>query len=275
MSDSSPPDVLIIASDDSTLERCPEWVDDLPCRVFLVNESVPNDVGVIKINLPGFDEDNDCGVSRPGVDVNLPADVSRRELRTTCRLMIEIVRLRRSLRSADRVGQNLKKAALTDPLTELPNRRDWQETLQRRLAQASQKRLLCLAIVDLDHFKQVNTAHGHAVGDQVLKQVAISLRCWLRDDDFVARLGGDEFGLLFWITSSQFATNVVDRIRESIGRLVLDEFAKDESSLKITASAGYCMATDNISPATFYSSADAAMHSAKRQGRNRSVAHDS
>ena len=271
MADPSPPEILVIVPDDSTVGRCSGWIADLPCRVLLDGEPIPSNVGVIKVDPAGSDKGTDCDDSNLGRDFHLPADVSRREFRTVCRLMIEIVRLRRSLQSANLHGENLKKEALTDPLTELPNRRYWQETLQRHLAQVCQNRPLCLAIVDLDHFKQINTNHGHAAGDRVLKQVSASIRCSLREDDFVARLGGDEFGLLFWSSSPQVAAAIINRVREAIGRLVLDEFIKGEAGLSVTASAGYCITNENISPEAIYSAADAAMHDAKRQGRNRTV----
>lgn len=279
MSD-SPPDILIITADDSTVARCSGWIADLPCRVVLQTDSNPRDpapcnVGVIRIDHTDMSEQSDCGDPGPGADVRLPTDVSRRELRTVCRLLLEIVRLRRSLQSADRLGQRFKKASLTDPLTELANRRDWQAMLESRLDQVSQNRPLCLAVIDLDHFKRVNSSHGHAIGDQVLKRVAAAIGCSLREDDYVARLGGDEFGLLFWAPSPQIATEIVNRVRAAIGRLCVDELLTDEvdeNGGNITASAGFCIATHSISPEELYSNADAAMRKAKRTGRNRTVA---
>jgi len=266
-------------------------------------------VGVVKIG------------GGPGrADVALPNDVTARELRLACRLLAQIVRLRRREKSAAERHRRLTEEALTDPLTGLPNRRAWQDGLEERLALIShvgQSKLaeipagtaplpegvrrashqtnvspasevpavapvagsglprsqrLCVAVLDLDHFKQVNDAHGHAVGDEVLRAAGRAIRESLRQDDFVARLGGDEFGLLLWVPDEPTAASVVDRIRAALPlRLV------QATTRAVTASAGYHLVTSAESPeATFpadtvYGLADAAMHEAKRLGRDRTV----
>ena len=72
---------------------------------------------------------------------------------------------------------------------------------------------LCLAVLDLDQFKEINDTQGHAAGDRVLQAVGQSFRKYLRQDDFVARLGGDEFGLLLWAPGEAEAAAIVDRLK--------------------------------------------------------------
>jgi len=221
---------------------------------------------------------------RPGVvrlgssgnaDVALPADATSRELALACRLLGEIVRLRRKLARGSQLHQQLAVAAMTDPLSGLPNRRAWDKTLVEHLTDAAPKGPRCVAIVDLDHFKRVNDRHGHVVGDAVLRTAGQAIRDGLRQDDFVARLGGDEFGLLLAVPDSAAARSVLDRVRRSLpdrlGRAGLPE---------VTASAGYCLwPTEANSPALpspepVVTAADNALHQAKQQGRDRVVVGD-
>ena len=124
-----------------------------------------------------------------------------RELTLACELLAQIVRLRRRERQAAEIHRELSAQAMSDPLTGLPNRRAWDLALTGALAVAAAEARdqLCLAILDLDHFKHINDLHGHVVGDEVLRASGRAIYDHLRQDDFVARLGGDEFGLLVWV----------------------------------------------------------------------------
>ncbi len=204
-------------------------------------------------------------------DVELPEDVTARELRLVCRLLAEIVRLRRREQSAAELCGRLSQQALTDPLTGLPNRRAWDQELAERLAAADTRRL-CLAVFDLDHFKRINDAHGHGVGDEVLRSAGRAICDSLREDDFVARIGGDEFALLLWMPDESTAAAVVDRVRCGLpSRLA------ETGTHPVAASAGYHLAPPAESshpmpsPDTFYATASAALQEAKRQGRGRTV----
>ncbi len=112
-------------------------------------------------------------------------------------------REQRRLQTAhDRIQELLEaeqRDARTDPLTDLPNRRDFAENLRLEIARCRRDgKPLCLLYLDLDNFKKVNDKHGHAVGDEVLRGVAGVLRSHLRASDMAARLGGDEFAALLW-----------------------------------------------------------------------------
>jgi len=224
---------------------------------------------------------SDLGIVRVGADgpadVNLPADCTPREVCLACGLLAQVVRLRRRERAASKLHQELFAAALTDPLTGLPNRRAWDATVAERLAQAATSPWrLCLAILDLDHFKRVNDVHGHGVGDAVLREAGQTLLDGLRHEDFVARLGGDEFGLLLWVPDEEAAARVIDRVRTALPARVAEA-----AKVSATASAGYAIAPSDMKceclsgtppGAAVFAAADAALCEAKRSGRNRTVA---
>jgi diguanylate cyclase (GGDEF)-like protein len=114
----------------------------------------------------------------------------------------------------------LAYAAQTDELTGLPNRRAWDERAARELARASRSgNPICLALLDLDHFRAYNEAHGHAAGDALLKTCAA--RWWnaVRNVDLLARLGGEEFALLLPNCIAPDAVSALDRLRESTSDL--------------------------------------------------------
>jgi diguanylate cyclase (GGDEF)-like protein len=207
-------------------------------------------------------------------DLRLPADVTGRELRLACRLVAEIVRLRRREVAHSRVHRRLQQEALTDPVTTLPNRRAWDQALhQRAAAAATEPGLLCVAILDLDHFKRINDAHGYATGDQVIRAAGGAISGSLRQQDFVARLGGDEFGLLLDVPSHEAARAIVDRVRTAVPA------ALAQAGLpRLTASAGVHVASEPGAPPlpcpdSLFAAADTALRSAKRQGRDRTVTH--
>jgi len=161
--------------------------------------------------------------------------------------------------------EQLQNHSLTDPLTGLPNRR----MLMRRLA-AAQKRacrnqsLMVLAVLDLDGFKAVNDALGHACGDQRLRLAAGAIQGAIRDIDMAARLGGDEFVVVLEaLRSVREARVILDRIVNAIA----EGCGNDATGHKITASLGATMyPLDFAEPEILLKHADQAMYLAKRGG---------
>ena len=113
--------------------------------------------------------------------------------------------------------ERLRELALTDPLTGLPNRRAWDTELKRELSRARRtEHPLCVALIDLDHFKDYNDSHGHPAADRLLVEVARTWRGQIRDVDLLCRWGGDEFALLLPDCGSDNATDVLRRLVTSL-----------------------------------------------------------
>jgi diguanylate cyclase (GGDEF)-like protein len=199
----------------------------------------------------------------------LSVEATAREIVLACRLLGENVRLRRRALRERRDRQRLQRLADTDPLTGLLNRRAWQRALHARLRDAATTGMVhCLAVFDLDCFKQINDTRGYSAGDQVLMQVANALRQGVRSGDAVARLGGDEFGVLLANITKDAAATVVERLRQRA------KSRAESSDDAVTASAGYvCFSPRReLDEALIVEAADQALRAAKAAGRNRAVA---
>jgi diguanylate cyclase len=157
----------------------------------------------------------------------------------------------------------MEQLASTDPRTGLHNRRALASTIASDLARAGRSgQPYSILFCDLDHFKQLNDRWGHAIGDQMLQQVAATLRQRVRRGDFVARYGGDEFVVLLPDTTLAAACVVAEELRERVGA--------DATSRPITISIGAAAAEPGDEDwAELVAAADAAMYLAKQQGRNR------
>jgi diguanylate cyclase (GGDEF)-like protein len=168
--------------------------------------------------------------------------------------------------------QAAERAARSDPLTGVPNRRGFREALVRTLA-GSAGAPCSLLFVDLDHFKRVNDTWRHAVGDRVLVAVADALVAGVREDDVVARFGGEEFVVLLGHTPAYVAAQLAERLRERVADLVIPLAGGVTVTVSIGVAEVVYLAGE--APETvaerLIDAADAAMYAAKRQGRNRVV----
>jgi diguanylate cyclase (GGDEF)-like protein/PAS domain S-box-containing protein len=171
-------------------------------------------------------------------------------------------------RTADaKYVSRLEREAHYDPLTGLPNRRLLSQRGKRLIAQAlRQDHLLGVALIDLDGFKAVNDALGHAAGDEVLRTVGARLARDLRAGDFVARVGGDEFVLLILEAKSQFSlASVIERVRLHIEQPV----QLHEQLLTMTCSIGVAVHPgDGADLAALLRHADRAMYREKARHRS-------
>jgi diguanylate cyclase (GGDEF)-like protein len=153
----------------------------------------------------------------------------------------------------------LQSTARTDPLTGLPNRRVWDEDLARELARAQRHGgSLCLALLDLDHFKAYNDTYGHQAGDELLALAATAWRPELRTTDTIARYGGEEFAVLLPHSDEAGALSVVERL---LAVVPLDQ----------TASAGVAVWDGSEGSEALVARADAALYEAKGAGRARAL----
>jgi diguanylate cyclase (GGDEF)-like protein len=167
-----------------------------------------------------------------------------------------------------RRSRKLHRMAMTDPLTGIANRRHIEQLARRALDHAGANgEPLCVLVLDVDHFKAVNDAFGHAVGDQVLVRVAQACKQVLRRFDMLGRLGGEEFLVVLPDTSMEVAMQMAERLRRKVESLALGSLAP---GLQITASVGAAQADHEADDLPeLVRRADTAMYRAKDAGRNR------
>ena len=160
----------------------------------------------------------------------------------------------------------LEQIAYRDPLTDLPNRRFFNDDFRRLLAQARRDGVgFALMLIDLDDFKQINDTFGHDAGDALLMELAARLRAAVREVDSIARLGGDEFAVLLPATTGREAVEIVcKRIVEAAAQPVFF----NSHAMRAGASIGVALGlADGEDADALYKSADLALYQAKREGR--------
>ncbi len=155
----------------------------------------------------------------------------------------------------------LKDLAFRDPVTNLGNRRAFDDRLFEQSRASTQGDAGCLLMIDVDEFKQVNDAHGHAEGDRLLRMIGSAIIETLRGHDFAARVGGDEFAVLLPRAGADDARAIGERIRDAVSA---------STDLAVTVSVGVAPLTGDVRGAVL--AADAALYEAKDAGRDRVVA---
>ncbi len=161
----------------------------------------------------------------------------------------------------------LAEQALTDPLTGAMNWRALESAAERETARSCRHGFpLSMIVIDIDHFKQLNDAHGHAAGDLVLKALVRIAKSMLRTQDILARTGGEEFVILLPDTTVQSGTAIAERIRKAVEELVIEYEGK---AIRSEISAGVAQFEAAQGYECLMRRADAAMYKAKEQGRNR------
>jgi diguanylate cyclase (GGDEF)-like protein/PAS domain S-box-containing protein len=194
----------------------------------------------------------------------LAVEVASRVIRqagTTQRLSVtrDITERKRWEQQRAELLAQVEALARTDALTGVANRRVWDEELPRELARAARSgEPLCVALLDLDHFKAYNDRHGHQAGDRLLKETAAAWKSMIRVTDLLARYGGEEFGLLAPSCTREDARSLADRLRAVVpgGATV---------SIGVAAWDGQETAEELVARA------DAALYAAKEAGRDRCV----
>jgi diguanylate cyclase len=156
--------------------------------------------------------------------------------------------------------------ARTDSLTGLSNRRAFDDELKRRLNEWQRKgTAVTLVLLDIDFFKKFNDTHGHQVGDEVLRQVAKTLRREAREMDVPCRYGGEEFAVILPATDVAGACVVAERIRKAVEATVINSVGK---TLQVTCSLGLSQVQTGDDPAKIIRRADDALYKSKKEGRN-------
>lgn len=173
------------------------------------------------------------------------------------------------LANFERTARRMEDLASVDGLTGCVNRSTTDVLLAHALERGRREGSpVAFALLDLDHFKDVNDGHGHRGGDAALRAFAAEVRQRLRASDVVGRMGGEEFGLVLPATDAPGALRLVEQVREAVAQLQL----RDEQGLPIslTVSAGIAVAAPDaqITGDQLFALADAAMYCAKHDGRN-------
>jgi diguanylate cyclase (GGDEF)-like protein len=255
--------VHFLVSDELTSDHVDLVITDRPISddeiLARFQQSARNEIGVISV-----------GFSDEAADVQLPKDCSDTELRLSSELLAQVIQLRRERNTMQQRERELVRLAYSDPLTELPNRRAWDRDVPFRFESAKHDHQpLCLAVLDLDNFKQLNDRLGHQAGDEVLRVAGRKLsEHALPGQDFIARLGGDEFGYVICGLQFDEAVARVERVRVSLAYQSNGPSAKHG-----TASAGMSCFRNSSSTTweALLAAADSALRQAKAGGRDQLV----
>jgi len=168
---------------------------------------------------------------------------------------------------------DLNTTAYTDQLTNIPNRRAFDEAIERlRDDFQSNAEVFSLLFMDIDHFKKFNDTHGHAVGDKVLTFIATILKKGIKGSDMVARYGGEEFVVLLPQTNYQGSVIVAQQLCDKVAKKTLIMGGENKTSLgNISISIGVAVVSASDTVASMIERADKALYQAKEEGRNRVV----
>lgn len=179
-----------------------------------------------------------------------------------------------TIQRANMYAEVLQHATL-DALTGLNNRRQFEVRLKQEVATAKrQNRPLCAIMLDIDFFKKVNDNYGHAVGDEVLKNVSEIIKTQVRESDIPSRYGGEEFAILLPFTKLDEAGSVAQRLRAAVEARHVDlTHVKDAkiSEIQVTISVGVYQFKEGDEAQQLYTKADKALYYAKEHGRNKVI----
>jgi diguanylate cyclase (GGDEF)-like protein len=243
------------------------------CRWLKLNEDTKG-IPIIILSVKGSTEEKVSGLEA-GAEDYLPKPYSEVELNARIYACLRTKALQDELREKNRqleeVLLKVEQLAITDPLTELFNRRRFETALENEFKRTMRygSPNSCL-MIDIDFFKKINDEYGHHIGDVVLKETAQVVKSCIRDIDVVARWGGEEFIVLLPETKKEEALGVASRILK-----VIADHSFSQITRKITVSIGLAGVPDtSIDTAEkLIQSADLAMYEAKSKGRNRIEVH--
>lgn len=177
-------------------------------------------------------------------------------------------RVEERTRDLESANHKLEVIALTDALTGLPNRRHALRAFEQLWQESNKtKSPLCCMMIDADYFKQINDTYGHDAGDEVLRQLSLTLKEAVRNDDITARLGGDEFLVICPNTDLKGGLLVAEKMRQAVNALRVPAGADGE--WKGSVSVGVSSRTaDMTGPDSLIKAADNGVYMAKEDGRN-------
>lgn len=205
--------------------------------------------------------------------IAIKQDVSQQR-QTQTALVTAHLRLAEHVAEIEKLNRQLREQAIRDPLTGLYNRRYLEDTVARDMARlVSAGRPVALAVIDVDHFKEVNDTHGHITGDLLLRRLASVLLAQVRASDFVCRLGGDELIVVLPGAGEAVAVGRAERWRAAAARARIQ--ATGQVEVRLTLSVGIaCFRDPGEGFEAALRRADAALYRAKADGRDRVVSAD-
>jgi diguanylate cyclase len=165
-----------------------------------------------------------------------------------------------------------KRIANTDSLTQLSNRRAFDDKLSALYNSSLSHNVTGLILADIDHFKKINDTYGHPVGDKILASVGSLVRANVRKDILVARTGGEEFAMIVEGNTEEEVMAIAERVRIALEHTPFKNSKTGVNYGPITISLGLCMASWADNPGELYAKADIALYCAKNNGRNRTMA---
>ena len=183
----------------------------------------------------------------------------------------DVVQKSREMDVVRRELDEYKRIANTDSLTQLSNRRAFDDKLAGAYNNSMLHNVTALVLADIDHFKKINDTYGHPVGDKILASVGSIIRASVRKDIFIARTGGEEFAMIVEGNNQEEVMTIAERVRTTLEHTPFKNSKTGVNYGPITISLGLCMASEADGPAELYSKADIALYCAKNGGRNRTM----
>ena len=225
-------------------------------------------IPIILVTARDSTEDKITGLDA-GADDYLPKPINFPELEARVRSMLRIKRLQDELEEKNR---ELERLSISDGLTGLFNHRHIHQELSEEFERVKRTgEPLAVAMMDLDHFKQVNDTYGHQAGDAVLQELADILRETAREIDKLGRYGGEEFLAVLPDSDIDAATVFAERVREAVQEYAFDVGLPEPVRLTMSAGVATFLDHDVENPDQLVDWADRALYAAKKGGRNRVV----
>ncbi|MBA3054999.1 MAG: GGDEF domain-containing protein [Sphingomonadales bacterium] len=211
-------------------------------------------------------------VNNAGAVMNEMVTIARTMIERTRAIELQMARSETETRALQHGLEEARRTAELDHLTGLPNRRAFENRIEKEvLAAKANREPLCVAFCDIDRFKRINATHGHEAGDRVLQVVARALNEISDERCHVARHGGEEFVVLFRGKTLAEAYAILDETREALAERRMVNRANDIPFGKVTFSAGIADIFEYPEPRAALRAADEALYVAKDEGRNRIV----
>ncbi|WP_417670495.1 GGDEF domain-containing protein [Roseibium sp.] len=184
-------------------------------------------------------------------------------------LEAQLLESKRQIESLQANLETIRYESLTDELTTLNNRKHFDNTLERTIAQAKESSTsFALLLTDIDHFKKFNDTFGHQTGDQVLRLVALSVKQNVKSHDSACRYGGEEFAIILPQSTLEEAAEISEKIRVAVMSKELVKRSTGENLGRVTISIGISTFRPDDTAHSLIARADDALYAAKRGGRN-------